>query len=327
MGGAAVRTRPDTEGTASAPAPPPRTLRRADFLGPGESVLVRDAAVPRGVEAHVHDFYEIALVLSGSGSHVCGSRVEPLGAGDVLLVHPAVPHAYTAGAESPLHVRNVIFTEAALAGSLDSPEIAEIMGAFVRSGLGGGVPRLPAEGAEAGGDLALAAAMAAESLRREPGYQPALRGHLAALLVRLWRRYRRAGRPGPDPGAWSRLLPALRHLHEHAGAGLHAGDLAAAAGWSPDHFGRLFREATGETARAFLRRLRTDRAAALLLATDRPVEAVALEAGYSGARALRRAFAACFGTTPEAYRRGGPLVPVTPGPSPPGAPPGRGPRP
>ena len=327
MGGGVVRTRPDAEGTASAPPPPLRTLRRADFLAPGEAVLVRDAAVRGGVEAHVHDFYEIALVLGGSGSHVCGTRVEILLPGDALLVHPAVPHAYTAGPDGPLLVRNVIFTEAALAGSLDSPEVAEIMGAFVRSGLRGGVPRLPAEGAEAGGDLALAALMAEETLRRDPGYQAALRGALAALLVRLWRRYRRAGRPGGDPGAWARLLPVMRHLHETAGAGLRAGDLASAAGWSPDHFGRLFREATGETARAFLRRLRTDRAAALLLATDRPVEAVALEAGYSGARALRRAFAACFGTTPEAYRRGGPLVPVTPGPSPPGAPPGRGPRP
>lgn len=308
-----MRTAPDAEGTASAQGGP-RLLRRADFLPPGESVVVRDDPVRGGVAAHVHDFFEIALVIGGAGRHICGTRIEPLLPGDALLVHPSVPHAFAVVGGEALLVRNVLFTEAALEAVLDAPEVTEVMGAFVRPCRGGGVPRLPA--ADAGdveGDLALAALMARESARREPGHQAALRGHLAALLVRLCRRYRRAGPAGGDPGAWARLLPVIRRLYETAGAGARVGDIAAAAGWSPDHFARLFHEAVGETPQAFLRRLRTHRAAVLLLSTSAPVEAVARAAGYSDARALRRAFSACFGTTPEAYRRNGVLGAAAPG--------------
>jgi AraC-like DNA-binding protein/mannose-6-phosphate isomerase-like protein (cupin superfamily) len=297
-----VRTAPGAEGTASGL----RVLRRADYLPPGESVVVRDDAVLDGVAAHLHDFYEIALITAGAGRHVSGTRSEPLAPGDVLLVHPSVPHAFSVAGPAPLLVRNVLFTEAALEGLLDAPEVTEVMGAFLRPRRGGGVPRLAAaDAADVAGDLALAALMAEESRRREPGHRAALRGHLAALLVRLWRRYRRAAPEPGDAGAWARLLPVVRRLHETAGVGVRVADLAAAAGWSPDHFGRLFRDAVGESPQAFLRRLRIHRAAVLLLAGGEPVEDVARAAGYSDARALRRAFAACFGTTPDAYRRSG----------------------
>ena len=46
------------------------------------------------VHPHDHAFYEMALVLSGSGFHVCGDIEEPVQAGSVVFVPPGVAHGY-----------------------------------------------------------------------------------------------------------------------------------------------------------------------------------------------------------------------------------------
>jgi len=48
------------------------------------------------VHVHDHAFYEMALVLSGSGFHVCGDSEEPVQAGTVVFVPPGVAHGYLA---------------------------------------------------------------------------------------------------------------------------------------------------------------------------------------------------------------------------------------
>lgn len=276
------------------------TFRRAQYLAPGEAVVINDACVEAGVAAHVHDFYEIALVQAGEGRHLYGTRIEDLRPGDALLVNPSIPHAFAVSGGSPLYVRNVIFTEAALEGFLDVPEVVEMLGLFFTSGSGGaGVPRIRA----AGDALALAGLMAVESAARRPGYQTVLRGYLLVLLGALWRRHEGGVGARPASGSWQRLLPVMRRLYETAGAGVSVQEMASVAGWSTDHFSRLFKEALGQTAQTFMRRLRAHRAATLLLTTSDSLDAVAAAAGYADARALRRAFFACFGTTPDGYRR------------------------
>ena len=46
------------------------------------------------VHPHDHAFYEMALVLSGSGFHVCGDSEESVQAGTVVFVPPGVAHGY-----------------------------------------------------------------------------------------------------------------------------------------------------------------------------------------------------------------------------------------
>jgi len=289
--------------------PPPEVLLRDRFLAPGECVTIVDSLARTGIAAHVHEFYEIAFVLSGQGRHLYGSRVEDLAAGDVLLINPSMPHAFQVQNEAPLLVRNVLFTEAALAGLLDAPEVGDAPGLFFTLGPGGGgVPRLAvAAGAEStlalAEPLALAAVMAAEYSARRPGYQSILRGHLLALIVVLGRRHQQAHGAQFATGAWQRLLPVARQLYGTCGVGVHFHELAASAGWSTDHFSRLFKAATGQTVNAFMRRLRAHRAATRLLTTVEPLEAIATAAGYGDSRALGRAFAACFGMTPHAFRQ------------------------
>lgn len=81
--------------------------------------------------------------------------------------------------------------------------------------------------------------------------------------------------------------------------------LAEAAAFSPCHFHRIYRALTGETPAATLTRMRLQRAAADLLRTAKPMERVALQAGYGSVAAFTRAFRAAHGVPPATYRRQG----------------------
>lgn len=297
-------------GTPPASSPPPfGVLRRAGLLRAGECVAALDATVPSGggVAPHLHEFYEVALIVEGRGQHLNGSLLEPLRPGDVLLLHPATPHGFLVPGPEPLLVRNILFTEAAVGGWLPGP--APLLGPFFRAG--GGAPLLRSGAApwtDGEDPERLGARMVAEYRDRRPGYQSMLQGYLRLLLTAVWRTWsaRNPEGPGDDP-AWWRLVPVLQRMVQDAGTGgpgPRLEELAAVAGWSGPHLSRVFRRVFGRSVQRYLRELRVQRAATLLLTSGEPVEAVAAAAGYSDARALRRAFAASYHRTPREYRDG-----------------------
>jgi AraC family transcriptional regulator len=80
-------------------------------------------------------------------------------------------------------------------------------------------------------------------------------------------------------------------------------ELARTAAMSPFHFHRVFRGMVGETPLALQRRLRLERAAATLLATDTPVTTVAFAAGYETHESFTRAFRQVYTLAPSEFRR------------------------
>lgn len=80
--------------------------------------------------------------------------------------------------------------------------------------------------------------------------------------------------------------------------------LAAAVGYAPHHFQRLFKRATGETPASYLRARRAARVGQALKETPTVTEAI-FEAGYSSASRFYADAPDRLGMTPSAWRRGG----------------------
>src|SRR3954463_9455276 len=78
--------------------------------------------------------------------------------------------------------------------------------------------------------------------------------------------------------------------------------LADRAAMSVRTFTRRFRAATGAAPIEWLIRLRVRRAQDLLEGTDRPIDAIAFEAGFGAPETLRHHFRKVVGTTPSAWR-------------------------
>jgi len=79
-------------------------------------------------------------------------------------------------------------------------------------------------------------------------------------------------------------------------------DMARAAGLSKAYFTRQFREAFGETPRAYLLTRRLERAATMLRTTDRSVADICMAVGLSSVGSFTTCFTRTYGMSPIAYR-------------------------
>jgi AraC family transcriptional regulator len=78
--------------------------------------------------------------------------------------------------------------------------------------------------------------------------------------------------------------------------------LSRVACFAPFHFHRIFREATGLPVHDYVRRLRLEQSAYLLLYSTRPIIEIALHIGYQSNEAFTRAFQHVYGTSPSHFR-------------------------
>ena len=88
-----------------------------------------------------------------------------------------------------------------------------------------------------------------------------------------------------------------------ADAGFGVDDLAGQLGLSPRQVQRRLRESTGLSPNAFIRGIRLQEAARLLLSTDSSVAAIAQDTGFGSASHFSKCFRDYFGDTPMSYAR------------------------
>lgn len=80
-------------------------------------------------------------------------------------------------------------------------------------------------------------------------------------------------------------------------------DLARAAGLTPTHFARRFRQTLGVAPHQYLIRLRVERAKRLLTGSGQSIAQISAACGFSNQEHLTRVFKRLTGTTPAVFRR------------------------
>ena len=128
-----------------------------------------------------------------------------------------------------------------------------------------------------------------------------------AVLARILARCFVAGQASTatvalNPPVRARLAAFMqRNLHRRFG--IH--ELANDVGMNPAYLSHRFRLSFGTAPRSYIMRLRIQRAASLLLATDDRIEAVAERFGYGSVFLFSRQFRQVMGQSPTAWRRRG----------------------
>jgi AraC family transcriptional regulator len=126
-----------------------------------------------------------------------------------------------------------------------------------------------------------------------------------SLQTVLWESISLLGRPCRDPiplaSIWA--VRALEYLHDHSGSSPTLSQVATALGVHRGHLARVFTAAYRETLGARLRRIRAQRAAALIRGTQLSLVEIAAHCGFSHQAHMTRVFRSVFGTTPAHYRR------------------------
>jgi transcriptional regulator GlxA family with amidase domain len=107
----------------------------------------------------------------------------------------------------------------------------------------------------------------------------------------------------PPAPAGSSLQPLITWLTDNLHTHLTLADIAARASMSTRSLSRHFRHQTGTTPLQWLSRQRVRRAQQLLEETDRSVEQVGEQVGFTSPTAFRECFRQIVGVSPRDYRR------------------------
>lgn len=100
----------------------------------------------------------------------------------------------------------------------------------------------------------------------------------------------------------ARVNRAIDHIVSDLARPLRLDDVAAAAGFSPFHFHRVFKALLGETLQQFVKRQRLERALRIMShAPKRALTDVALDCGFSSSSDFSRSFRQHYGSPPSAF--------------------------
>ncbi|KJL24262.1 AraC family transcriptional regulator [Microbacterium azadirachtae] len=272
---------------------------RAFLLGQ-ETIAVRadHHDLPRDVAAHDHDFYEIAIVTAGEGRHHTAGGEAVVRAGSALLIPPNQWHRYSEcksvavydcfigpevfERELSLIVDDTPLITALARGPFPSPQRVDLD----EERLAVAVSQLDALG---------------DTFR---GARLTALAHLLMLidvLAETWAptgpcSRRSAGHLHPAVAEAATLLETSPQFP------WTLAELAATVNVERTHLVRLFQKELGTPPIAYMRQLRQQAAARLLVQTRLPISEIGTQVGWDDPAHFARQFKASFGLSPSAYR-------------------------
>lgn len=98
-----------------------------------------------------------------------------------------------------------------------------------------------------------------------------------------------------------RIAYALTLIEKHYARPLRLIPIATKVRLSPSHFEHLFKQQVGHSFKAYLKRVRLQKAAELLRHPDLKIADIARHSGYADASNFIRDFRQCFKKTPRDY--------------------------
>jgi AraC-like DNA-binding protein len=237
------------------------------------------------------DHYTLWFLRGGVAALRCSEDTYALAAGDILLVPPGLRHSATHDPARPLWVIIVHFTcERAHRKEFSLPPE--------------GAPPLHRRLLEPHVfDPYLSRIVALRALQ-PPGWQAIIAALIATILAE-WQREELQATSGGNARyrAYPILTQALLRLDSEGRYDARPSSLAAGCGFSPGHFGRLFRQQFGRTPQQYLLQRRIERARYLLLESDLSVRQIAQTLAYRDVYFFTRQFKGTVGQPPAAFRR------------------------
>jgi AraC family transcriptional regulator len=105
---------------------------------------------------------------------------------------------------------------------------------------------------------------------------------------------------GGLPGV--RLNRVLEYIEANLGRDIHLNELAEAAGLSPFHFAKLFKQSTGASPHQYVLQRRLERAKELLRRPAKSLSEISLETGFADQSHFTNVFRRFIGATPSKFR-------------------------
>ena len=242
--------------------------------------------------------HELVFCRSGQGDLVTATSSTNVRSGNLLFN----PKGRLLGRGGPLSVVQVLFSEELFSPSVHMDrEAFYVLGLIKLHARKQNLIALSKAGAERMNTLV--DAMLWEFQNRYRGYSWAIRLKLIELLITLMRDSQfKISVKGLKPLSSSRIQDAVLYLNTDYMNPITVDDVLDACGLSRSHFHALFKQETGRTFVDYLSWLRCNRAAELLVTTDRTILDIAMECGFSNLSHFYHVFRREKNTSPKRYR-------------------------
>jgi AraC family L-rhamnose operon transcriptional activator RhaR len=285
----------------------PVRLLGADFFLPGHApVRTFNTTLEGSIPLHDHDFMEIVLIVGGKGVHRTIYGEQAIGKGDVFILRPGAWHAFE-DAES-LELCEVRFgmelLTRELAWTRDDPAIDLMFWAAPLSLDRRGVLHVLLDHASLDRSRAIANELAQLTNREISGGRAEEIGRLLVFVSDLSKQVTakmqaiRKGKPEPHQA----VTEGIRMMEEDMRRDWTLPELAKRLNVDKSYLVRLFRAHTNSPPMQFLAHLRAERAAILLLRTQRDISVIGEQVGWNDPNYFARRFKAHFGMSATKYR-------------------------
>lgn len=258
-------------------------------LTTGDKIGNRHIAVEKHVSLdylqHWHNYFEIEIIVNGTGSHVFNGTAYPISKGDAYLLTPVDFHEIKAS--SPVELINISFDEMWLSEKMRTFLYATD---FVKR------RRFETEDYER-------LIMAAELLRHECETDALCVNQLLEyLLSRFMQREILQSESVAKQVHLTGIKKAVAYIELHFREKVTLQQLSIMSGYNPTYFSELFRKLTGETYIERLTSLRVNYAKALL-ASGLSVSDACFESGFGSLSNFLVVFKSKCGVSPSEYRK------------------------
>lgn len=284
------------------PHAPGYTLAAGAFMEPAEVVGFKIEHHFLTVFSHRHEFFELALVLSGTGVHKTALESRRIGRGWAVFVAPGLSHGWEMCDDMTVY-NCFVRAEASQFELWWAQRDAVLSRLFAPGGL---PPRAPTLVSLADDEFEICHGHL-EAIRLQPRAERGRAsdvGHLLLALDVIGRRLGADVQEGADvdtatPAVVARAIALLeRDLRQRWTLEMLEEELALGR----FHLVRLFRRWVGVPPIAYANRRRAERAAVSLARTDAPIASIGAEVGWPEPSGFARSFRRYFGVTPRVYR-------------------------
>jgi len=270
-------------GTSSAP------VYQKEWSGNIHRISVRRKARSKGTRMHMHDYYEIEIIVGGSGKHNLNGYMYQLKRGSAYFLSPADFHCVIVS--DRLELINIEF---------DNNTISKrLLNALINHSVNN-VFELDDDDLD---KVMILVSMLEGSVEDE--YSDLDKKNLLECLLIFLLRHTdsEVKYSGEESGAIDPIYKCMRYLFLHFNEAPSLGDMARISGYSASYFSKQFHEITGKKYVEFLMQLRLNHAKLLLIATKKPVIEICEECGFTSLSNFNHMFKKEFGVSPSRYRR------------------------
>lgn len=251
----------------------------------GKNIFTEEKELKCNCSSHYHNFYEIDIVLDGSGVSICNGEEYPVRKGMITFLSPEDLHSYKI--DIKLHEINIQFKYDAIDTSVIS---------FLNS-VKNNVTYVDDETLYSIYSL-FCLLHRSDVITKSKDYSSKL---LECIILSFKDKFESDSQR--DIKSSSVLQSAIVYIHSHFKEDPKMRDVAKLLYLNENYFSQMFKENMGKSYKEYLRSLKLEHAKKLLIYTELSVTKIAYDSGYNSQAHFNKDFKSYFGIAPLIMRK------------------------